>query len=191
MLSDSEETSRSSSDLKNETEENAPESESENSRGDSPALTRADSVRLLRIETAIQTSDRMQHETASVAEEFERILAELKNNKVAFFEELERRIGGGIVVPLNQIVEQQFSQFDRDLKRLRHALEDQQSLFAEIESSQQQLSKIIRALENVLKITSSRSVYKWLDKLISMGYIMKIEKGHYAKCPNELEAFIC
>jgi septal ring factor EnvC (AmiA/AmiB activator) len=93
----------------------------------------------------------MQHETASVAEEFERILAELKNNKVAFFEELERRIGGGIVVPLNQIVEQQFSQFDRDLKRLRHALEDQQSLFAEIESSQQQLSKIIRALENVLK----------------------------------------
>ncbi len=151
MLSDSEETSRSSSDLKNETEENAPESESENSRGDSPALTRADSVRLLRIETAIQTSDRMQHETASVAEEFERILAELKNNKVAFFEELERRIGGGIVVPLNQIVEQQFSQFDRDLKRLRHALEDQQSLFAEIESSQQQLSKIIRALENVLK----------------------------------------
>ena len=93
----------------------------------------------------------MQHETASVAEEFERILAELKNNKVAFFEELERRIGGGIVVPLNQIVDQQFLQFDRDLKRLRHALEDQQSLFAEIESSQQQLSKIIRALENVLK----------------------------------------
>ena len=77
--------------------------------------------------------------------------AELKNNKVAFFEELERRIGGGIVVPLNQIVDQQFLQFDRDLKRLRHALEDQQSLFAEIESSQQQLSKIIRALENVLK----------------------------------------
>tara|TARA_R100001594_G_scaffold27121_1_gene51834 strand:- start:964 stop:2826 length:1863 start_codon:yes stop_codon:yes gene_type:complete len=47
------------------------------------------------------------------------------------------------------------------------------------------------ALAEVMKITSSRSVYKWLDKLIAMGYIMKIEKNHYAKCPNELDAFIC
>ena len=46
------------------------------------------------------------------------------------------------------------------------------------------------ALKEVLNITSTRSVYKWLDKLTNMGYIMKIEKGHYAKCANELENFL-
>ena len=46
------------------------------------------------------------------------------------------------------------------------------------------------ALEEVLKITSTRSVYKWLDKFEDMGYIKKIEKGHWIKTPNELEAFL-
>jgi hypothetical protein len=46
------------------------------------------------------------------------------------------------------------------------------------------------ALEEVLKITSTRSVYKWLDKFESMGYISKVEKGHWIKTPNELEAFL-
>ena len=46
------------------------------------------------------------------------------------------------------------------------------------------------ALEKTLKITSMKSVYKWLDKLESMGYITKIERGHYVRCANELDAFI-
>ena len=46
------------------------------------------------------------------------------------------------------------------------------------------------ALKEVLNITSTRSVYKWLDKLTNMGYIAKIEKGHYVKCANELESFL-
>ena len=46
------------------------------------------------------------------------------------------------------------------------------------------------ALKEVLNITSTRSVYKGLDKLTNMGYIAKIEKGHYVKCANELESFL-
>ena len=46
------------------------------------------------------------------------------------------------------------------------------------------------ALEKTLKITSMKSVYKWLDKLENMGYILKIERGHYVKCANELDNLI-
>ena len=48
-------------------------------------LTRAVSVRLLRIETAISDErTNAARDRASVAEEFERILSGVKNNKVAF-----------------------------------------------------------------------------------------------------------
>lgn len=46
------------------------------------------------------------------------------------------------------------------------------------------------ALESTLKITSMKSVYKWLDKLEKMGYITKIERGHYVRCANELDSFV-
>ena len=46
------------------------------------------------------------------------------------------------------------------------------------------------ALQQVLNISSTRSVYKWLDKLVDQGLIRKIEKGHYVKCANELESFL-
>ena len=46
------------------------------------------------------------------------------------------------------------------------------------------------ALNETLKITSMKSVYKWLDKLEKMGYIQKVERGHWVKCANELEHFI-
>ena len=46
------------------------------------------------------------------------------------------------------------------------------------------------ALADELNITSSRSVYKWLDKLEAMGLIKKVEHGHFAKLPNELESFL-
>ena len=68
---------------------------------------------------------------------------------------------------------------------------EEEKILKELKAANFTYRDMADALENVLKITSSRSVYKWLDKLISMGYIIKIEKGHYAKCPNELEAFIC
>lgn len=45
-------------------------------------------------------------------------------------------------------------------------------------------------LADELNITSSRSVYKWLDKLETMGLITKVEHGHFAKLPNELENFL-
>ena len=67
-------------------------------------------------------------------------------------------------------------------ERILEALETQGANF-----SSKQFAK---ALEEVMKISSTKSVYKWLDKMEDMGYIMKVERGHYAKCPNELEAFL-
>ncbi|MDH3719442.1 MAG: hypothetical protein OES79_15080, partial [Planctomycetota bacterium] len=46
------------------------------------------SRRILRTEQALQSSDRMRHETQEVADEFGRILLELENNNVSFFDEL-------------------------------------------------------------------------------------------------------
>ena len=46
------------------------------------------------------------------------------------------------------------------------------------------------ALQQVLNISSTRSVYKWLDKLVDQGLIRKIEKGHYMKNNTELDDFL-
>ncbi|HCV04714.1 MAG TPA: hypothetical protein DG048_18915 [Pseudoalteromonas sp.] len=46
------------------------------------------------------------------------------------------------------------------------------------------------ALEQVLNITSTRSVYKWLDKMIDQGLIQKVERGHYCKISTSLDDFI-
>ena len=137
-------------------------------------LTRAVSVRLLRIETAIQTSDRMQHETVSVAEEFERILSELKNNKVTFVKELEQRIGHGIVTPLNQIAAQQFPQFQRDLRQLREVVDNAPLRSREITTTQQQLARILRGLEGVLK--NMLDLQKFNELLADLRKIIAAQK---------------
>ena len=46
------------------------------------------------------------------------------------------------------------------------------------------------ALNEVLNITSLKSVYSWLEKLEKLGYISKVERGHYIKLENELEQFV-
>lgn len=46
------------------------------------------------------------------------------------------------------------------------------------------------ALKTTFNITSSRSVANWLKKLEKMGYIKKVEHGHWIKIPDDLEKFI-
>ena len=152
----------------------APEDDTEKDRLNSPSTNRTVSVRLLRIETAIQISERMQHETASVAEEFQRILIELKNNKVTFVEELEQRIGHGIVTPLNQIAAQQFPQFQRDLRQLREVVDNVPLLSREIATTQQQLARILRGLEAVLK--NMLDLQKFNELLADLRKIIAAQK---------------
>jgi len=45
-------------------------------------------------------------------------------------------------------------------------------------------------LKEILNVSSSRTVTKWLDKLIKLGYVAKVERGHYVKLENELEQFL-
>jgi hypothetical protein len=131
---------------------------------------RAVSIRLVRVEAAIQSSDRMRHETASIAEEFARILTELKNNRVSFIEELERRIDDQIVTPLNTITSQQFPRFDRELQKLREVAGDTGKLTPEVDRSRKQLRRIIsrmdQVLESMLKLQRFNEVLADLRKII-------------------------
>tara|TARA_Y100001972_G_scaffold128200_1_gene187953 strand:+ start:123 stop:1988 length:1866 start_codon:yes stop_codon:yes gene_type:complete len=43
------------------------------------------------------------------------------------------------------------------------------------------------ALENVMKLTSNKAVYNWIDKMIAQGLIEKIERGHYRKLSSEID----
>ena len=46
------------------------------------------------------------------------------------------------------------------------------------------------ALNDVLNISSTRSLYKWLDKMVSHGMIIKSERGQYQKIKTDLDDFI-
>ena len=46
------------------------------------------------------------------------------------------------------------------------------------------------ALEQVLKITSTRSIYKWIDKMVEHGLIRKVERGHFVKIRTDLDDFL-
>ena len=128
------------------------------------------SIRLLRAETAIQTSDRMRHETASVASEFARILLELENNNVTFIAELRRRLGEGISDPLNAIAEHQFPQLDDRLRGLRQSIGDEQRRPRAVAESLKRVDAIVEAmnvvLENMLELQKFNELLADLRKII-------------------------
>ena len=43
------------------------------------------------------------------------------------------------------------------------------------------------ALEEVMRLTSNKAVYNWIDKMITQGLIEKIEHGHYRKLSSEID----
>ena len=43
------------------------------------------------------------------------------------------------------------------------------------------------ALEEVMRLTSNKAVYNWIDKMIAQGLIEKIERGHYRKLSSEID----
>ena len=45
-------------------------------------------------------------------------------------------------------------------------------------------------LKETLNVSSSRTITKWIDKLIKLGYVAKVERGHYVKLENELDQFL-
>ena len=133
-------------------------------------IDRRDSIRMVRIESALESADRMRHDTANVALEFERILTELRNNRVAFLGELEQRIGGRIVDPLRRIASDSFPELEQSLQLVRGKIVDAESFSnplsvarGDIRSILQQMQQV---LENMLKLQRFNEVLADLRKII-------------------------
>jgi hypothetical protein len=43
------------------------------------------------------------------------------------------------------------------------------------------------ALEQTMRLTSTKTVYNWLEKMITQGLIEKLERGHYRKLTTEID----
>ena len=137
--------------------------------GDS-AIDRRDSIRMVRIESALESADRMRHETANVALEFERILTELRNNRVAFLNELEQRIGGRIIDPLRRIASESFPELEQSLQLVRGKIIDADSFSTPLAAARGDVRLILQqmqqVLENMLKLQRFNEVLADLRKII-------------------------
>ena len=141
----------------------------ENSNKES-ASDRKSSIRMVRIESALDSADRMRHETANVAIEFERILIELRNNRVAFLGELEQRIGGRIIDPLRRISMDAFPVLEQSLRQVREDIANDVSFATPLSTTQKNLRSILQqmqnVLENMLKLQRFNEVLTDLRKII-------------------------
>ena len=90
---------------------------------DEDFLSRRLALRTLRVQRALQSSQKDAHETQAVARAFDNIREELINNRI-YTEELRIRIEDRVVTPLGQIVHQMFPELDRRLDELESALDD-------------------------------------------------------------------
>ena len=131
---------------------------------------RRNSIRMVRIESALESADRMRHETANIAIEFERILIELRNNRVAFLAELEQRIGGRIIDPLNGISTNAFPVLEESLRQVREKIAVVASFATPLKVAREKLRLILRqmqgVLENMLKLQRFNEVLTDLRKII-------------------------
>jgi hypothetical protein len=131
---------------------------------------RKNSIRMVRIESALESADRMRHETANIAIEFERILIELRNNRVAFLAELEQRIGGRIIDPLNGISADTFPELESALRQVREKIAVVASFATPLSVAREKLGLILRqmqrVLENMLKLQRFNEVLTDLRKII-------------------------
>ena len=131
---------------------------------------RRDSIRMVRIESALESADRMRHETANIALEFERVLTELRNNRVAFLGELEQRIGGRIIEPLNRISVDAFPALEAFLRQIRQKIADAAPFVTSLSAAQENVRSLLRqmqgVLENMLKLQRFNEVLADLRKII-------------------------
>lgn len=106
-------------------------------------------LRTMRVERALQNSQKDAQEILGVAESFSDIREELINNRIDT-EELKQRLQNGIANPLRQIVGEMFPEFDRRLNRLQTTLADERVSPANLAQATQQLDMIQAAMRRVL-----------------------------------------
>jgi hypothetical protein len=108
-------------------------------------------IRVLRTEEAVQSSNRMAHETRAIADEFDRILRELEINNVSFIAEYEERIGVKISAPLRVAADKEFPKLDDRLAQMRRVLEDDARRVPAVIASRRQIDLILVEMDQILK----------------------------------------
>ena len=106
-----------------EGDDDDPATEGQDAGGNQSPPGRKLALRALRVQRALQSSQKDAHETGAVARAFDDIREELINNRV-YTEELRIRIEDQVVTPLEGIVNQMFPELDRRLDELEAALDD-------------------------------------------------------------------
>jgi hypothetical protein len=113
----------------------------------SPA-DRARSLRMLRVQRALQYCQRSAQEVSGVAASFDDICLELVNNRVNS-QQREERIQQQICAPLEHIAEQMFPVWEQNLEQLQTDLETP-DMPSSARSSLEQADRILVAMEDVL-----------------------------------------
>ncbi len=111
--------------------------------------TRIKALRIMRVERALQNSQKDAHEILGVAEAFSDIREELINNRIDT-EEWKLRLENGIASPLRHIAEEMFPELDRRLDQLQAMLGEEAVSPERLVQSTQQLDLILSAMRRVL-----------------------------------------
>ena len=137
--------------------------------GDEPSedeIIRELRLRLLRVERAIQQSQKSTQEVLGVAVSFEDIREELINNRVDS-EERKQRLQEQIAQPLRSIVDDRFPQFEQRLEALRIDLNDGNDTAAETANSAvDEANELVAALESVLQRMLDLETYNELIDIV-------------------------
>ena len=115
---------------------------------DSPARRLA--LRTLRVQRALQSSQKDAHETQGVARAFADIREELINNRI-YTEELRIRIEDQLVTPLGKIVNQMFPELDRRLDKLESTVDDPASGPDNRNRAVAQVDLVLQSMRQVLE----------------------------------------
>lgn len=147
--------------------------------GDEPGETTAKSedlsperlmaLRTMRVERALQNSQKDAQEVLGVAEAFSDIREELINNRIDT-EELKLRLENGIAAPLRHIAQDMFPELDRRLDLLQATLADEAVSPERLAQSTQQLDLILsamrRALDRMIELEDFNEAVELLREIV-------------------------
>jgi len=126
-------------------------------------------LRTLRLERALQNSQKDAAETLGVAEAFSDIREELINNRIDT-EELKIRLETGIAEPLRRVAQVMFPELDRRLDRLQAAIADEARASESLAQATQQLDRILaemrRALDRMVELQDFNEAVELLREIV-------------------------
>jgi len=111
---------------------------------------RSQSRASIRVAEALERCGWSTHETHDVADQFQRILNELENNRVEHLDEQRSRLGDRIVLPLREIVRSEFPQLKNRLQQLQRSLADDGARRLAATEAEKQLDAVLRQMDQIL-----------------------------------------